>query len=363
MKLVEYIKKAFVNLLKPVTREYVDKKTKQLALQNERLAKELRGIRTELEGIRNEVNCAEKNVKNRIEDTKRTVVNSRRDIERKMDEQLDPALYEHVIREWFVNSTGEPLDLEDPKGYNAKVQWMNLYDPQDDLKARLSDKILVRDFVREKTSEKYLIPLIKVYDKAEEIDFDALPQSFVLKANHGCGFNAIVTDKDSEDLKKLRYKAGKWLKQNYAFHFGYELHYEKITRKLFAEEYIGNGIDSMTDYKFWCFDGKVHYICVIIDRSVQPKMAFYDTDWKRQPFVYAFPEADRDITRPERLGEMIEVAEKLSEGFPHVRVDLYQLEDGSIKFGELTFTSASGACSWNLPETDLMMGELYKLPR
>lgn len=369
MKLIEYIKKAFINLFKPVTREYVDKKIDKLASQNEKLTKELRLIRTELKEIKAEneqinraVKNTEKNVKNRIEDTKRAIVNSKFDIERKMDEHLDPALYEHVIKEWYQNVTGELLDFENPRGYNAKVQWMKLYDPQDDLKAQLSDKILVRDYVRERTSEEYLIPLLAVYDKAEEIDFDALPQRFVLKANHGCGYNAIVIDKDSEDLEKLRYRAGKWLRQNYAFHFGYELHYEKIRRRLLAEEYIGNGKDAIPDYKFWCFDGIVHYICVIVDRDTDPRMAFYDTDWTRHHFTHAHPETEKEIPKPEKLEEMIEISEKLAEGFPHVRVDLYQLEDGTIKFGELTFTSASGASTWNPPETDLMMGELFRLP-
>lgn len=336
---------------KLITKGYVDK-----ALAD--MHKELADLKRSQQEMLSVLDLLDK----KILRNKTVIERTGRELSTQLKMQLDPELYGHVLRQWYMHETGEPLDLENPEGYNAKTQWMKLYDPQSELKTKLADKLQVREFVRERISEKYLIPVLKEYKSAGEIDFDELPDRFVLKANHGCGYNAVVTDKSSEDLEALKKKASYWLKEDYALKNGYEMHYRDIPRRLFAEEYIGNGKDSIPDIKFWCFDGRVYYICVILERSVEAKMAFFDRNWERQPFVYNFPDTEKEIPKPQRLDEMIEAAEKLAKGFPHVRVDLYELEDGSIRFGEMTFTSATGTCRWDPPETDLMMGALFKLP-
>lgn len=275
---------------------------------------------------------------------------------------LDPALFAWIIRLWYQNKTGRVLDLKNPKTYNEKIQWMKVYD-RDPRKTLLADKLLVRDWVREKIGESYLIPLLGVYRTADEIDFDSLPNSFVLKANHGSGMNCIVRDKAEENLSNVRHRAQRWLATNYTFQNGYELHYIDIPRRLIAEKYMENPDGEMPDYKFWCFDGKCRIIAFMKNRKKGLKMAFFDTDWNKLPYYYIGLPIEEQIPKPRNLKKMIEIAEKLAADFPHVRVDLYLLDDGEIKFGEMTFTSASGACCWNPPEADLWVGEMFKLPK
>lgn len=275
---------------------------------------------------------------------------------------LDPSLYPHAIKMWYQNKTGNVLDLENPITYNEKIQWMKIFD-NDPRKTLLTDKIAVRDYVAQRAGSDILIPLIATYNYAEEIDFGSLPEQFVLKANHGCSMNAIVRDKHEADLDSIRRKAKKWLGTDFAFVNGYELHYIDIPHRLFAEKYIENTNGDLPDYKFWCFDGKVYYIMFLAERRTGLKMAFYDLEWNKMPFVYSYPRYEKEVEKPPNLNEMIQIAEKLSEGFSHARVDLYRLDNGEIKFGEITFSSASGSCRWTPPEADLMMGEHFVLPK
>ncbi len=274
---------------------------------------------------------------------------------------LDPKLYPHAIGEWYKDETGNVLDLENPKTYNEKIQWMKVFD-HDPRKTMLADKLLVRDWVKKKIGEEYLIPLLAVYRRADEIDFSALPDSFVLKANHGSAMNIIVRNKAEANLDEVRSRAGSWLSKNFAFSYGYELHYSSIPRRLIVEEYLENADGDIPDYKFWCFDGKCKMICYICGRKEDPHMAFYDTQWKKLPFYYGYPQIQKDISKPNKLLQMLKIAEILAEGFPHVRVDLYELDNGDIKFGEMTFSSASGTCRWNPPEADQIVGEWFHLP-
>ena len=253
-----------------------------------------------------------------------------------------------------------------PKTYNEKIQWLKLFASTPD-KTRLADKYLVRDWVAEKIGEKYLIPLLGAYDSFEEINFKKLPKRFVIKCNHGCGYNIIVKDKSKLDLNDVKSKLDKWMNENFAFRAGCELHYRDIPPKIIIEKYIENkksiGGD-LYDYKFWCFDGRVHYIQFLSERNTDGlKMAFYDRKWKKQNFVYSYPLDTKTIERPDNLYEMIELAEKLSAGFNHVRVDFYRMDDGTIYFGEMTFTSASGTCKWNDEKINRYFGKLIKLPK
>lgn len=274
---------------------------------------------------------------------------------------LSPEAYRSELQEWFLDVTGRKLDLDNPKTYNEKIQWLKLYDSTP-LKTRLADKYLVREWVKEKIGEEYLVPLLGVWDSFDEIDFDALPQRFVLKANHGCAWNLIVKDKSQLDLEDARRKFQTWMKLNFAYRNGLELHYMNIRPRIIAEEYLENDHDDLHDYKVFCFGGKAHHIMYLTDRKVGMKMSFYDLDWKKQNFVYTFPLNDQEVPRPQRLEELIAVSEKLAQGFAHARVDFYILNDGTLKFGEITFTSASGMCKWNPPEQDRIYGDLIQLP-
>lgn len=274
---------------------------------------------------------------------------------------LEPDRYEEELKRWYTKVTKKELDLDNPKTFNEKIQWMKLYDSTP-IKTKLADKYLVREYVSEKIGEEYLIPLLGVWDNFDQIDFDKLPDSFVLKANHGCGWNVIVRDKSKFDRAEAKSKFDIWMKKNFGFNSGLELQYLNIEPKIIAEEYIENGEGDIFDYKVFCFGGKAESIMFLSNRQKGLQMAFYDLEWNKLPFVYSFPRMEGEVKKPERLELLIELSEKLAADFPHVRVDFYILNDGSIKFGEMTFTSASGACAWNPPEQNLIYGNLIKLP-
>ena len=272
--------------------------------------------------------------------------------------------YRKNLEDWYKRVMKEELNLDNPQTFNEKIQWLKLYDSTP-IKTKLADKYLVRDWVKDKIGEEYLIPLLGVYDKFEDIDFDKLPNKFVIKCNHGCAYNIIVKDKSKLDLSDVKAKLDKWMNENFAFKWGVELHYRDIQPKIIIEKFIENKTSGdLYDYKFWCFNGKVHYIQFLSERNLDGlKMAFYDKDWKKQHFVYSHPLDKKNIQKPDNLQKMIELAEKLSQGFNHVRVDFYRLDDGTIYFGEMTFTSASGSCKWNDEKINKHLGNLIKIPK
>ena len=277
---------------------------------------------------------------------------------------LPPQHYEEALKEWFEQNSDEELDLQHPVTYNQKAQWLKLHD---DLKMRtlLSDKYLVRDWVKDKIGEEYLIPLLGVWDRFDEIDFDALPDKFALKANHGSGWNIIVPDKAKFDRADAKRKFDTWMQLNYAYMMGgLELQYRDIKPRILAEQYLENEGGELYDYKFFCFDGKVHYIKYVCGRynDRDEQMVFFDRDWNRQKFNYIVPYTEPDVPRPQNLEKMIQLSETLSAGFPCVRVDLYQLADGTIQFGEMTFTTYGGIPEWHPASANRMMGDLIHLP-
>ncbi len=278
-------------------------------------------------------------------------------------ERLPISEYKKELALWFKEKTGKKLNLNNPQTYNEKIQWLKLYDSTP-IKTRLADKYLVRDWIKEKIGEQYLIPLLGVYDSFDEIDFDKLPKQFVIKCNHGSGYNIIVPDKSKLDLVEAKQKVDKWMKENFAFKAGFELQYRDMTPKIIIEKYIENqNAQDLYDYKFWCFNGKVKYIQFLSERKNGLKMAFYNTKWEKQNFVYNYPLDTKDIIKPDNLHDMILLAEKLSKGFYHVRIDFYRLDDGTIYFGEYTFTSMSGICKWNLNSINSDLGKFIKLPK
>lgn len=269
--------------------------------------------------------------------------------------------YPKELALWFKEKTGKELDLENPKTYNEKIQWMKLYDVTP-LKTKLADKYASREWVAKRIGSEYLVPLLGVWNSFDEIDFESLPDRFVLKANHGCGWNIIVKDKKSFDIQDAKKKFEKWMNTNFAFVYGLELQYMNIRPKIIAEAYLENGNDDLYDYKVFCFNGKAESIMFLSERKNGLKMAFFDLNWNRIPVSYTFPRNEEEIPKPQNLELLIELAEKLSKGFPHVRVDFYIMNDGSIKFGEMTFSSASGTCKWAPPEQDVIYGNMINLP-
>jgi len=274
---------------------------------------------------------------------------------------LKPEEYPQALVDWYRLRTGETLDIEHPRTFNEKMQWLKLHDSTP-LKTRLADKYRVREYVRKKVGEDHLIPLLGVWNRFDDIDFDALPQRFCLKANHGSGWNVIVRDKKMLDRAAVKRKFDEWLGMSYAFCKGLELYYKAIPPKIVAEAYIENASGQLYDYKVWCFGGKPEYITFLADRRTKLKMVFHDLAWVPQPFVYNYPRYEEPVPRPSNLDELLSLAQKLAGGFPFVRVDLYRLDDGSLKFGEMTFTPHSGICKWTPPQWNRKLGEMIPVP-
>lgn len=274
-------------------------------------------------------------------------------------------VYRNRLENWYYRTTRTLLDLDHPKTYNEKIQWMKLFDSTP-LKTKLADKYLVRKWVEDKIGGEYLIPLLGVYDRFDEIDFSTLPDRFVVKANHGCTYNYIVKDKRTVNFDDMREKVNGWLNDNYGERPDTELHYRDIKPKILIEQYIENtqSHGDLYDYKFMCFNGQVEYIMFLSERNIDGlKIAFYDREWRKYTFAEGCLMDHKINKKPANLELMTALAEKLSAGFSHVRVDFYHLDSGKVYFGEMTFTSESGLGVWEAPEVNERLGRLITLPK
>ncbi len=268
-------------------------------------------------------------------------------------------LYVKNIKNAFKNSFRYDLDLKNPKTFSEKMQWLRVYD-NSALKTRLADKYLVRDWVKEKIGEEYLVPLLGVYDNFDEINFDELPNEFVIKCNHGCGYNLVVKDKSTFDKQQAKAQIEEWLNEEFAYLFG-EWHYREIKRKIIIEKYLEDLQGDITDYKYFAFNGKPAYILICFDRgSGTLKTVFYDMGWNKQEFVYTGDYYEGEVKKPQNFEKMTELATILAKDFKHVRVDFYNIE-GKIYFGEMTFTSYGGYFDFRPREWDLKLGEMISL--
>lgn len=282
-------------------------------------------------------------------------------------EKLDKKDYPKYLKKWYLEQSGRELDLKHPKRLTEKIQWLKLYDSTE-VKTRLADKLLVRDWVAEKIGEEYLIPLYGAWDSFDEIDFERLPDSFVLKCNHGCAMNEIVKDKNTIDKKLLKKKVDRWMKTDFAFTAGsFELHYHDIPRKIIAEKYMKDErTEDLQDYKFFCFHGKPMYCQVIGSRTTNETIDFFDMDWNHMPFIGLVKNGSTEtnstevIPKPQSFELMKKSAEILSEEFSFVRVDFYEI-NGEMYFGEMTFTPGSGSGSFRPDQVDFELGELLNL--
>ena len=231
------------------------------------------------------------------------------------------------------------LNWDNPQAYTEKMQVAKVYMPTPE-KTRLADKYLVREWIREKIGDQYLIPLYGAYDSFDEIDFNSLPDKFVIKCNHDSGSVTLVNDKSKINIPELKKKYDALIKRNFAW-FGWEMHYRDIKPKILIEKFMDEA--AINDYRFFCFDGTPYY-CAIDFHNEQHKISernFYNMNWELQPFGLGYPTHNAEVHRPENFDEMKRIAEELCKGFEHVRVDLY-LIDKKIYFGEMTFTNGNG---------------------
>jgi hypothetical protein len=203
--------------------------------------------------------------------------------------------------------------------------------------------------------------LLGLWNSFDEIDFDKLPNKFVLKCTHGWDMNIIVSDKKQLDMWDAKYKITNWLKHNQIF-TSLDPSYKIIPPRIIAEEYIENADGQLYDYKFWCFNGNPEFVAFNSDRADGLKRDMRDTEWNKTPFRYAHSDEPRIAQqKPANLEQMIEIAKTLSKDFYFARVDLYSVNN-EIKFGEVTFYPDAGTTKWEPPEYDLILGEMLKLP-
>lgn len=268
--------------------------------------------------------------------------------------KYDAALYEMRI--------GKPLDWNNLETYTEKMQWAKLFD-KDERKVTLSDKYAVRSWVEDKIGSEYLIPLVGKWDSYKEINFQELPEQFVLKTNHGSGDAVIVRDKTNmsfADKIAMRRKIQEALRRDYGTRFC-EWHYSKIKPCIIAEQYIESGKTDLQDYKFLCFDGEPYFCWVDVDRYTDHKRNVYDLNWNLQNWNQRnYGNAHGKLDKPQNFEKMVEIARVLSQGFSHVRVDLYSIGE-KVYFGEMTFTNGSGFEEIEPHSANLMLGRLWKL--
>lgn len=272
-------------------------------------------------------------------------------------------LYRQFVLEDWKRMGGGYIDLDNPTTYCQKQQWAKIYD-SDPRKTVLADKVAVREWVKDTIGQEYLIPCFGVYEYPYAIDYSSLPNRFVIKMNHSSHMNLIVKDKYKLDHKKVNNQLKKWARVNFAFPT-MELQYKNIQPKVLIEKYIEDKDGELKEYKFFCFKGRVFCSYIMEGRTTKPEglsMGIMDRDFNLLPVSRkGIKMLKNQPDKPMNYEKMVVIAEKLSANFPHVRVDLYNV-DGQIFFGEMTFSSACGFGFYEQQDFDELMGAQWDLP-
>lgn len=266
------------------------------------------------------------------------------------------------IRYRYKQVFKKKLDLHHPQTFNEKMQWMKL-NYKNPICSAMVDKIQAKKYVDSILGGGYTIPTLGVWDSFDKIDWDLLPDQFVLKCNHDSGGLVICRDKSKLDKGAARKKIMKCLKTNYFWH-GREWVYKNIKPQILAETYMeDSGSGQLNDYKFYCFNGRVKclYVSNGLENHNTARIGFYDLNFEKMPFCRTdYLTFEHDPKKPDNFEEMIQIAERLSAGFPFLRVDLYEI-NGKIYFSELTFIPCSGWMTIEPEKWDYIMGEWLKL--
>ena len=252
------------------------------------------------------------------------------------------------------------LNLKNPKTFGEKIQWIKLYGNIERY-SNLVDKYEVRKVITNLIGDEYLPKLYGVYENADEIKFENLPERFVLKCNHGCGYNIICNNKNALDIEETKIKLNKWLKIDFSKE-AKEIQYKNIKPLITCEEYLEDKSVALMDYKYFCFSGKPEFIEVISERGTEAKANFYDLEWNRINLKSKLKNSSVNFEKPKRLKEMTNLATKLSKDYPFVRVDFYNIE-GRIVFGELTFTPGGGVSKFSPIEKDYEIANKIELSK
>ena len=255
------------------------------------------------------------------------------------------------------------LNLKNPQTFNEKLQWLKLYDRNPEY-TKMVDKYEVREYIKEKIGEEYLIPLIGVYDKFDDIDFDELPNQFVIKCNHDSGGLVICKDKGKLNIEETRKKINKSLKTNY-YYDGREWPYKNVKPRIIIEKYMEDSNKSdLIDYKLFCFNGIPKIVLVCSERFSSSNMCetWFDMNWKLIDMTESGHRVDSTISKPKQLKKMVELSKKLSKNIPFIRVDWYEIGD-KLYFGELTFYPASGFEKFEPKEWNKKIGDMLSIDK
>lgn len=261
----------------------------------------------------------------------------------------------------FKTRMGKKLDLESPKTFNEKLQWLKLYDRKPEY-TMMADKYKVRDYIAKMLGKEYLIPLLGVWNSPDEIDFDKLPNQFVLKCNHNSGLGmCICKDKSKLDIAKVKKELHRGLNQDY-YKTCREWPYKNIERKIIAEKYmVDNKSNELMDYKIMCFNGKAEYSFVCSNRfKSNLNVTFFDMYWNVMTFERHYAKSNPEIKKPETYNKMIEFAEKLSNDLIFSRIDFYEV-NGKLYFGEITFYPGGGFEEFTPDIWDKNLGDMIDL--
>lgn len=265
------------------------------------------------------------------------------------------------LKLFYLAETGKKLNLNKPITFNEKIQWLKLYERKPEYSIYV-DKYAVRSYIAKTIGDTYLIPLLGVYNSVEEINWDLLPNKFVLKCTHSSGANIICTDKNKLDIQASKMKLNKWMKRSW-YWFGREWSYKKVKSRIICEEYmVDESGTELKDYKIFCFSGVPKMIQVDFNRFVEHKRNLYDIEWNYINASIQYPNDPRvKIKKPDRLKTMLELAKILSKDCSHVRVDFYLINE-QMYFGELTFYHGSGYEKFDPESLGIEMGNWIKLP-
>ena len=254
-------------------------------------------------------------------------------------------------------------NIDNPKTYNEKLQWLKLNCIHPEY-SRIVDKAEAKEYVKEvlgEGAEQHIIPTLGIWNAFDDINFDVLPNQFVLKTTHDSGGVVVIKDKAKMNIVEVREKIENSLKHNF-FYEHREYPYKTVKPRILAEKYmVDESGTELKDYKFFCFHGEPKMLFVATDRPFDTRFDFFDTEWNHLPFKQGHPLASKKINKPVGLEKMLELSRILSKGFPHIRVDLYDI-NGNIYFGELTFFHFSGNVPFEPEEWDCIIGEWLNLP-
>src|SRR5699024_8931705 len=251
------------------------------------------------------------------------------------------------------------LNLKNPITFNEKLQWLKINDRKPEY-TQMVDKYEVRKYIEAQIGEEYLIPLLGVYDTFEEIDFDKLPNQFVLKCTHDSGGLVICKDKSTLNIEEAKEKINKSMNRNYYYNYR-EWPYKNVKPRIVCEQYmVDESGYELKDYKIFCFNGVPKMLYIVRDREMNTSADFFDTEFKHIPVKQIHENTTQNTKKPKALDKMLELSEKLSKGIRHIRVDFYEI-DGKIYFGELTFYHLSGFEEFTPNKYDDIFGNWLKL--